>query len=724
MLMAVLATAVLAPIAPVAASVPTATALVLDSDAGDYIGQGQLYDIEPAFGGGSGTAGLIMMEVSGWFLNFRGPDGEALTTGSYEDAQRAFGAEPGYPGLDVYGQGRGCNQLTGRFQILQAPTFDGAGTLTAFAADFEQHCEGLVPALRGAVRINSGVPIALVRATAVAFGDQSVGTTSAPGATTVSNPLTTATSITSVTLGGSQPGEFAIGSNGCQGVTLNLGDSCSIQLTFSPTVAGTRTALAVLHLTGGGTRTVALSGRGLTPTTTTLEGPASPVDAPDPASFTVQVTPAPSGDPGFIPAVLLAVDGGPSSPWPLQPDGSATVDLAIAAGAHSVTASFGGIGLFGPSTSSVVPISVGNATATTLSADLNPVQTTQQVTLTAIVGGKTGAAGTSAPPTAGNLTIRDATTATVLGTKVVGPGDTTLVVKTSLALGSHDLVAEYAGSGVFRSSQAGLAETVVLDQAVDAVSLGVSAATFYPVKDGYKDTVAIRGTLHEPATVTIRIYSVATGKIVRLVSLGTKSAGYAWAWNGRTAAGTLVAAGKYRVTQTLVDTGSNTLKATAYTTISLKKLYWYTGSKTLYGSQFAIHGDPGDGSISTSSSSYYHGVRISSGHSWVALSYAFSVPSATVYGNVTYKVLGRSPNGRKAVSGIWNPGYGSYVYVENYDAARLIGPSYAWYGTTAALATHRGGGYVRGLVFAQYAGGVVTFDVAKVSVSYRYALLK
>jgi hypothetical protein len=31
---------------------------------------------------------------------------------------------------------------------------------------------------------------------------------------------------------------------------------------------------------------------------------------------------------------------------------------------------------------------------------------------------------------------------------------------------------------------------------------------------------------------------------------------------------------------------------------------------------------------------------------------------------------------------------------------------------------------VRGLVFAQYAGGVVTFDVAKVSVSYRYALLK
>jgi hypothetical protein len=400
------------------------------------------------------------------------------------------------------------------------------------------------------------------------------------------------------------------------------------------------------------------------------------------------------------------------------------VDLSIPAGSHSVSASFGGIGLFGPSTSNSVPISIGNATATTLTADLNPVQTTQQATLTANVGGKTGTLGTSAAPTAGTLTIRDATTATILGTKAVGPGDTTLVVKASLSLGSHDLVAEYVGSGIFRSSRAGMTEAVVLDQAVDATSLGVSPATFYPVKDGYKDTVAIRGNLHEAATVTIRIYSAATGRIVRTVSLGTKSAAYSWAWNGRTASGILVAAGKYRVIQTLVDTGMNTLTATAYTTISLKRLYWSTGSKTLYGSQFVIHGDPGDGSISASSSSYYRGVRISSGHSWVALSYAFSVPSATVYANVTYKVLGRSPNGRKAIIGIWNPAWGSYAYVESYDAAKLIGPTYAWYGTAAALSNHRGSGYVRGLVFVGYAGGVVTFDVAKVSVTYRYALLK
>ena len=117
-------------------------------------------------------------------------------------------------------------------------------------------------------------------------------------------------------------------------------------------------------------------------------------------------------------------------------------------------------------------------------------------------------------------------------------------------------------------------------------------------------------------------------------------------------------------------------------------------------------------------------MRISSGHSWVALSYAFSIPSATVYGSVSFKVIGRSPNGRKAIIGIWNPAYGSYQYVDNYDAAKLAGPGYATYTTTAALSTHRGSGYVRGLVYAAYANGVVTFDVAKVSVSYRYAILK
>src|SRR6185369_8974009 len=108
--------------------------------------------------------------------------------------------------------------------------------------------------------------------------------------------------------------------------------------------------------------------------------------------------------------------------------------------------------------------------------------------------------------------------------------------------------------------------------------------------------------------------------------------------------GTLLAAGKYRIVQTLIDAAANRLTATTYVNLSRKKLTWYTSTKTLYGSQFTIHGDPGDGSVSTTRSSFYRGVRLTSGHAWVAVAYTFTVPSATVYKTVTFKTYGRSPN--------------------------------------------------------------------------------
>ena len=44
--------------------------------------------------------------------------------------------------------GRGCNELTATFTIHEL-TFDANGVLRTFRADFEQHCEGGTPALRG-----------------------------------------------------------------------------------------------------------------------------------------------------------------------------------------------------------------------------------------------------------------------------------------------------------------------------------------------------------------------------------------------------------------------------------------------------------------------------------------------------------------------------------------------------------------------------------------------
>lgn len=61
-------------------------------------------------------------------------------------------------GLSFSGNGRGCNRLTGRFDVLEA-VYGLSGQVVSFAADFEQHCEGGTPALYGQIRYNSNVPL-------------------------------------------------------------------------------------------------------------------------------------------------------------------------------------------------------------------------------------------------------------------------------------------------------------------------------------------------------------------------------------------------------------------------------------------------------------------------------------------------------------------------------------------------------------------------------------
>ena len=107
------------------------TALVFDSQPGDYIGQGVQRTYTPA----DGTFAITPWDTNGvsvsvtgpsfsfwWSLDFFTAEGVPLTVGSYGSARRFR-----YPvgnGLDVSGSGRGCNQTTGRFdvrEIVRAP---------------------------------------------------------------------------------------------------------------------------------------------------------------------------------------------------------------------------------------------------------------------------------------------------------------------------------------------------------------------------------------------------------------------------------------------------------------------------------------------------------------------------------------------------------------------------------------------------------------------------
>jgi hypothetical protein len=136
------------------------TLLILDSDAGDYVGQGALRQFVPADGSFSAfrnaDQGVSVGFTGGesWDLDFAAPGDVDLQNLLYEDATRYPFQAPAVPGLSVSGDGRGCSELTGSFQVHEIVY--GTGTdVDSFAADFVQFCDGSPRKLVGSIRFNS-----------------------------------------------------------------------------------------------------------------------------------------------------------------------------------------------------------------------------------------------------------------------------------------------------------------------------------------------------------------------------------------------------------------------------------------------------------------------------------------------------------------------------------------------------------------------------------------
>lgn len=151
-----------------AASV-TPASLSMTSEAGDYVGQGHAWHYSTAGGdafsvnnGRLPAVSVALTAANGdwWFLDFAAPNGQRLEPGVYLGATRHPFQAPASPGLAVYGQGRGCNTLTGSFEVHEA-SYAADGTPARFRASFEQHCEGMAPALLGSVEFGTPPPPAL-----------------------------------------------------------------------------------------------------------------------------------------------------------------------------------------------------------------------------------------------------------------------------------------------------------------------------------------------------------------------------------------------------------------------------------------------------------------------------------------------------------------------------------------------------------------------------------
>jgi hypothetical protein len=87
-----------------------------------------------------------------WNMQFERPTNLQFTAGGYENVLR--GADSQHAGLDISGDGNRCKTVTGNFEILELvfSVTNESSTVEAFSANFEQHCNGEAPALRGYIR--------------------------------------------------------------------------------------------------------------------------------------------------------------------------------------------------------------------------------------------------------------------------------------------------------------------------------------------------------------------------------------------------------------------------------------------------------------------------------------------------------------------------------------------------------------------------------------------
>lgn len=113
----------------------------------------------------------------------------------------------------------------------------------------------------------AATPMASASPASLTYITQSVGTTSASQAATLSNPGTVPLAITSIAITGTNLGDFSQ-TNNC-GASLSASASCTINVSFTPTATGTRTAaVTITDDATPATQSVTLTGTGATPSVT------------------------------------------------------------------------------------------------------------------------------------------------------------------------------------------------------------------------------------------------------------------------------------------------------------------------------------------------------------------------------------------------------------------------------------------------------------------------
>jgi hypothetical protein len=349
-----------------------------------------------------------------------------------------------------------------------------------------------------------------------------------------------------------------------------------------------------------------------------------------------------------------------------------------------------------------------------VASDVNPVQTNHEVVLYPVMeGGGTGSALT------GEFEWRNPDSGTLLATR---PADDYFLRFSSLPPGAHHFTVHYTGDPHRAAVTSPSFTLTVTDDTVEVSGVGLQFTRFYPVSDGYRDTVAIRGTRLESASVAIKVTGP-TGGTVRTASLPAGSGAYSYAWNGRTTAGALLPAGRYTVRQTLSDGQGATNVVTSSVVLEHAKLVTKTAYVSRKGSAISVQGRSGDGTVTVSTSGGYTKLTASSG--WSSVGWEFLIPGAVIYNSVSVEINARAGfSVPPSQLGIQNfnacprgPEWDTSCF-ERWTNVGVAGGSQRWYATSGSSSgVYRAGQYVRGLIVVDF--GTVHVYEARAKVVYQ-----
>src|SRR5439155_1125220 len=209
----------------------------------------------------NGTAASTTTSTSGSLTTSNGNDMLIMATDTSGN-ETGWTAGAGYtiPSNSVIVAASGSNiRMAMQYRAVTLPQTTASATMTYANANWNGN---VFAAFKGSA--STGAPPASLSPTSLTFGSQTVSSTSAVQAVALQNGTSSALSITSIAFTGTNSGDFAQTSN-C-GASLAAGASCSIDVTFTPTAVGTRSAtLTATDNASNSPQTAGVSGTGAAP---------------------------------------------------------------------------------------------------------------------------------------------------------------------------------------------------------------------------------------------------------------------------------------------------------------------------------------------------------------------------------------------------------------------------------------------------------------------------